>query len=804
MRRLLILPVVLVVLAAGGPAPADDRDTTLDDELRLKAAFQKTDGASLVAFLSARARGDAGADRLAKLIEGLSDRSGAARTRACADLVAVGPPAVPLLRQAARDADNADAAMMARQCLKVLEEEPTGLTSATVRLLAARRPPGTAEALLAYLPHAETDTVLDEVRTALASVAYDKGKPDPAVVQALADEHPLRRAAAVVALCASGNAEPRATLRKLLADPMPSVRLRASLALAQISDAKAVSTLVTLLVDLPLEQAREVENYLTEMAGELGPKVPLGTDERAREKARDAWAKWWLDTEGTGLLDELRKRTLTEGDMSNAQGLIEKLGDDSFEERQKAEDQIKRLGTRIVPLLRHALKHADLEVRNRAQKCLAAIEMDKAAPLSPITARLIALRKPKGAVEAILAYLPSAEDEALVDELQTALNAVAFLDGKPHPALFKAVTDKAAVRRAAAGQALATGPLAEQMPVLRKLLDDPDATVRLKTALALAAAREPEAVPTLIALVRDMPAEGSAMAEDYLIKLARDNGPRELPDGEDHRGKRSDAWAKWWAESKSRVVMVDRFAPRVERSLGYTLLVQANNNMLVEWDKDKKVRWQMTNLLNPWDAQWLPGNRVLVAEYNGQRVTERNLKGDVLWQVAVPSWPMSAERLPNGHTFVVCRNMLLQFDRGGRQVFKLERPHDIMSGRRLPNGQIVVVTSNRQILRLDRSGKEVKSVTVPNVYYNQNEILDNGNVLVPLGWNNALVEYNVDGKEVWRATVPQPMHATRTPVGTTLVSSQNWPYRIYELDKKGTQVADHQTNGAYVFRVRRR
>lgn len=804
MRRLTLLPVVLLALAAGGPARGDDRDTTLDDELRLKSAFQKTDGASLAAFLRSRARGDADPTRLGKLIESLSDRSGAVRTHGCAELVAVGAPAVPLLRQAARDADNADAAMMARQCLKVLEEEPGQLTTSVVRLLAVRRPPGTAEALLAYLSHAENDAVLEEVRTALAGVAYDKGKPDPAVVQALADEHPLRRAAAVVALCASGNAEPRATLRKLLSDPMPSVRLRASLALAQISDAKAVSTLITLLVDLPLEQAREVESYLADLAGDLGPKLPLGNDDVSRQKARDAWAKWWLDTEGPGLLDELRKRTLTEGDMSNTQGLIEKLGDDSFEERQKAEDQIKRLGTRIVPLLRQALKHTDLEIRSRAQKCLASIEMDKAAPLSPITARLIALRKPKGAVEAILAYLPSAEEDTLVDELQTALNAVAFPDGKPHQALLRALSDKVPVRRAAAGQALATGPLAEVMPLLRKLLDDPDGTVRLKTALALAAAREPEAVPPLIALVRDLSPEGSAVAEDYLIKLARDGGPRELADGDDNRGKRSDAWGKWWAENKGRVVMIDRFAPRVERTLGYTLLVQANNNMLVEWDKDKKVRWQLTNLLNPWDAQWLPGNRVLVAEYNGQRVTERNLKGDILWQVAVPSWPMSAERLANGHTFVVCRNMLLQFDRGGRQVFKLERAHDIMSARRLPNGQIVVVTSNRQILRLDRNGKEMRSVTVPNVYYNQNEILDNGNVLVPLGWNNALVEYNAEGKEVWRATVPQPMHATRTTSGTTLVSSQNWPYRIYELDKKGAQVADNQTNGAYVFRVRRR
>src|SRR5207249_4929588 len=103
-----------------------------------------------------------------------------------------------------------------------------------------------------------------------------RGKADPAVLEALTDEHPLRRASAIVALCAGGIAEPRAALRKLLIDPAPSVRLRAGLALAQAHDAKAVSTLIALLPDLPPESAREVENYLNDLAGEQAPKVVVG------------------------------------------------------------------------------------------------------------------------------------------------------------------------------------------------------------------------------------------------------------------------------------------------------------------------------------------------------------------------------------------------------------------------------------------------------------------------------------------------------------------------------------------------
>ena len=60
-----------------------------------------------------------------------------------------------------------------------------------------RRPPGTAEALLTCLPGAEDDGVIEEVRLALVAVSYADGKADPALVRALQDEAPLRRALAM-------------------------------------------------------------------------------------------------------------------------------------------------------------------------------------------------------------------------------------------------------------------------------------------------------------------------------------------------------------------------------------------------------------------------------------------------------------------------------------------------------------------------------------------------------------------------------------------------------------------------------
>jgi len=346
--------------------------------------------------------------------------------------------------------------------------------------------------------------------------------------------------------------------------------------------------------------------------------------------------------------------------------------------------------------------------------------------------------------------------------------------------------------------------MADTLPALHKMLKDRDPQVRQKVALALANAGDKEAVPTLIALVNEVPVEQSGPAEDYLLKLARDGAPKEMPEGDEGRKKRSEMWQAWWKANESKVVMVDRFTPTTrERYLGYTVTVQANNNQIVEFGTDGKVRWTLTGLLNPWDAQVLPGNKVLVAEYNGQRVTERDLKGNILWQKQVASWPMSAERLRNGNTFIVCRNLLVEVDRSGKEVMKLDRPHDVMSARKLPSGQIVIITNNRQVVRMDRAGKELKTYTVPNIFYNTNEILDNGHVITPMGWMNQVVEYDAEGKEVNRFTVNQPNHACRLPNGNTVVASQNFPYKVFELDKKGKQVGELTTTN-YAFRVRRR
>jgi HEAT repeat protein len=814
-----IVPVWALLLTAclalgARPASGAEGQATDRDEALLRSVGVSTDGPGLLAYFRLRGRGEAPPERLAALIDALGDKSPAASLKACGELAALGSPAVPALRQAAKDPDLAQTATLAHRCLQAVESRPGALSSAAARLLAARRPPGTAEALLAFLPAAEDEGVLEEVRLALIAVAHPDGKPDAALLRALEDESPIRRAYAIDALCQNGltpGVVGRVPLRRLLQDPMPSVRLRAALALAGAHDAKAVSTLITLLTELSFDQARQAEDYLSELAGDQAPKTPLGADAAARQKCRDAWAAWWQASEnGERLTEELRKRTLTEERRKKGETLIRQLGDGDFTVRQKAEAEIRAMGTPILAMLRKAVESGDLEVRRRARACLFDMEGDKTLPLSPVVPRLVALRKPAGGAEALLAYLPFADDEGTAAEVQRALNAVAFADGKPLPAVVRALADAVGIRRAAAAEALCLGGDTDHLPAARKLLSDADPAVRLKVALSLAGSRQREAVPVLIALIGEMPSAQSSAAEEYLHRVAGDRAPADLPsgDGEDNanRKKRHTAWADWWKANGERVALVDRYpASAAERYHGYTLLVQIQTNSVVELGTDHKPRWQLNGLLGPQDAEVVGPDRVLVAEHNGQRVTERNLRGDILWQKQIPTgWPIRVQRLRNGHTFIVCRNMLLEVDRAGREVYSINRPaNDVVMARKMRDGQIVCVSTQRACQRLDTTGKEIKSFPLQMVMQNGVDILPNGHVLMSVTWTNKVQEYDADGKVVWDVNVMQPLALCRLPNGHTLVSVNQWPTKLVEVDPAGKQVNEVPLS-TYAYRLRRR
>ncbi len=526
---------------------------------------------------------------------------------------------------------------------------------------------------------------------------------------------------------------------------------------------------------------------------------PVATDEAALNGAG-------LATDNAGLLRFFRERTLTKANRAHITGLIQNLGHAAFRSREQASEELVRLGSLALPLLREAVKSPDLEVARRAERCLEQIDSGPSAELASAAARLVAVRKPAGAAGVLLNYLPDAPEEGVADRIRSALGAVAVRDGKPDPAVVRALTDKDPVRRAAAGEALCQAGTVHEPPRVHKLLSDADAQVRLRVALALARSGDKKAIPVLVTLLGELPAEHAWRAEDILLQLAGDRAPNVVLGGEpEERRKARDAWREWWRKNEARVSLARLSdAPAL---LGLTLIADWDNGQvgrIVELGPDGKLRREVQNIPWPIDFYQLPGNRLLCAEYYINKVTERNFKGEQLWEKTLPENPLAAQRLPNGNTFIVMRSHLLEVDRSGKEVRSIpEANRDIVSAIKTRNGQIALVTMSGQFRRLDADGKEVKSFAVGSVHsYAAIDVMPNGHILVPHYDRNRVVEYDTSGKAVWEASVLQPTAPVRLPNGHTLVACRD-AQLVVEIDRSGKAVWTYKAT-TYPWRVRRR
>lgn len=536
-----------------------------------------------------------------------------------------------------------------------------------------------------------------------------------------------------------------------------------------------------------------------------------------------------LGNDPKALLDYLRKQTYPEADAQQMTKLIRELGDDDFKTREAASSQLIQLGKGAVVGLKQAEADPDPEIRQRSQELRRKLEAKVEPGIQVAAARLLAQQKPEGAAEVLIGFLPFAADLTVTDEVCKALGSVAITAKGVEPSIVKALEDKHALKRGAAAEALVRAKATDYLPAVRKLLKDPDATVRVRAGVALVTTRDTsavsDAVPALIECLKHLPPENLWAVEDILIRLAGEGKvpAASLGTNVQSREQCAKAWEAWYEKNHKDISLAK--LTESEPMLGNTLMVYQNFNRglvvgggvrravigeVMEVDMNKKVLWKLQmDDSYPVDAMVLPDRtgEVVIAEYQKARITVRDAKANkIVWEKALGGNPIGVQALVGGKFVVTLQNRIIEVDRGTGDIKTLvNRPnHDIFRAKLTRNGEIIYITNSGSLTRVDAAGKVLKQFQVPQipVLFGNIDVLPNGSVLIPDFQQQRVVEYDTNGNQVNVLNTPWPSSAVRLPNGNTLVASQN-ARRVSEFNRAGQVVWTHDVDGQ-VFNARRR
>ena len=540
-----------------------------------------------------------------------------------------------------------------------------------------------------------------------------------------------------------------------------------------------------------------------------GPKEPepkkIAVPEPPRDPiqiAEDTLRKAGFGVDAPALVKFFTERTLADADRFKLQTTIKRLGDDDFDVREEASEDLLKAGLAALPMLRASQRDGNVEIVRRVEICLAKINQDQETGRILAAAMLLAHHKVDDTVGILFRYLPSVpDDEVVADGIRLALVTYTKSLGKADPLIVGALSDADAARRALAVQVIGEA-LPDQRPAVRRSLTDTDPRVRYLAASTLAKAGDEESLPALLKLLIDGPVEYAFQVEDMLCQLL---DPEEKPPATMNaadaggRDKVFQAWKGWiTARQQAKTLKLLRLN-EAEPLRGLTLIVEVDGGgvqggRIWECGPDGKQRWEMKDLGGPVDVQVLPGGKLLVPEYYTSRCTERDRDGKILWESPkLTSNTVSAQRLPNGNTLIATMQNVVEFTRANQKVAEFTGLGGaVYQAFRHRNGHTFILAGNA-LSEFGVDNKKIRDINVGSLSgWGGFEILPNGNFLIAYyGQGAKYAEVDKEGKTVWEhstnggATSLNPTRVQRLRNGNTLVAGGNMMFVVeYDRDKK--------------------
>ena len=792
------LPILLGLAFWVSLQPLYSEELSTERELLKTAGFNPANTQSLIPLFKGRSSSIPAKASIEKLIAQLINGNPEEKLAAKKDLICMGDYVISTLKKALGEILDPASEKNLKECIELLEGKGSEtLISSALKVIASEGKAESSEVLFAYLPFAAEEILRNECESTLRGLFTTSGT---VFEKTLTDPNPYKRAVAAEILVRKGNPKQISMAKSLLNDTSSLVRTRLVLAFLEQKDRVAMPTALKLLASDSKDTSSLIETALATLAGELAIQGPKNDDSISRSINQAAWAGWWKSINEQDLLTLLRESTAPIAMITEADKVFK---DNNIELIKK---YINSKSFKSNPALQAFLLNRaafDMNIAKLIEPDSNAIKLLlQSNQVTPALIRLITLVRPANAIEIILAYIPSCNDDNIQDLLGECLGLYLNDQNTPPPALIAASTSSIEEIRTFAGRVLAQSPNEIAQKTCTTLLSDSSVRVRFEVARESIKNQNKSAIPALIELMTKVPAEKVEAIDQTLRAIAKDKSPESKNDSKVDAA----AWNTWWQKEGTQLVLTPGL--KNHEALKNFLVVESFNQekksgrvFLVT--PSGKTLWEIANLSNPTDALLLPNNKILITEQGANRITERDTKGNISWEKSVTN-PFHSQRLLNGNIFIASRNKIVEVGRNGNEIFSFSYPNEtILAACKTRTNEYALLSYNGVFLKLDSKGNEVSKSRIPfptNFGINGGAITQNDRVLVSIPTLNKIMEFNFSGQSTWESTITMPGIPTKLLNGNVVAPSLNGS-KIVEIQMDGKIIYESAPNSYRSIKV---
>ena len=487
----------------------------------------------------------------------------------------------------------------------------------------------------------------------------------------------------------------------------------------------------------------------------------------------------------TVLLKNLSLHVRTKEDHLAVGRGIAALASDNFEEREMAEATLVRRGRAALVSLQNARTNPDPEVAKRVLRCLEQIDLEKERNEILSAIKQLKSLNSKQAWPLVVELAAQAERSAERDELIEA--ALAFEPTEPLAWANRLATSERVSDRLLAFRLWRS--LNPEHHQIAGMLQDPDREIRLVVSRHCTSRKDVRALICLAGLTESINDIISDEANECLMTVSGQASQR-YPGG----------WRGWLAAGLPGLDW-SRLSPSCQ-DRGFALIVLFDGEeggRVTRIGPEGVIVGDVRGLLGPNDVEVLPGGRLLIAERNAGKVTERDRRGNIVWEYAMAGSPISAIRTDRATTVIATFRDLIEVDMDGRMIHFISHPGGFRAVRRNGNSGLAAVTGDGHLLILNHEWRIQSDAVIKNLahgagYWCGLEALPDGKWLVALGGCGRVAEIDATGQVLWQAVVPTPVCAHRLANGNTLVGSFEKKMLI-EINREGNEVQRHELKG---------